>query len=125
MVKEAKARCTTQAGKVNASALANEAVLRLTPFMEQMGPIGGGKRKEFWWEREWRHVGDFEFRPRDVVAILLPEAEHEDFAEDLAELSKAWARRRVPLLDPTWGLERMIAGLAAVDPDRAGPFPSG
>lgn len=125
MVDEAEERCTTQAGKVEASALAQEAVLRLTPFLEQMGPIGDGKRKEFWWEREWRHAGDFEFRPRDIVTLLLPEAEHEDFAEDLAELSKPWARRRVPLLDPTWGLERMIAGLAGVDADVAGPFPSG
>ena len=39
---------------------ASQPLARLTPFIEQMGSgrraIGdGGYRKEFWWEREWRH----------------------------------------------------------------------
>jgi hypothetical protein len=33
--------------------LANAPILRLTPFLEQMGPIHDGRsRKEFWWERD-------------------------------------------------------------------------
>jgi len=28
---------------------------RITPFIEQMG-TGSSYRKEFWWEREWRHL---------------------------------------------------------------------
>jgi len=31
-------------------------IAALTPFIEQMG-TGPGFRKEFWWEREWRHLG--------------------------------------------------------------------
>jgi hypothetical protein len=62
-------------GVVDGSALAEEDILLLTPFIEQMGPITNG-RKEFWWEREWRHVGDFRFEPEHIVVAFAPENQH-------------------------------------------------
>ncbi|MFB7944546.1 abortive infection system antitoxin AbiGi family protein [Kitasatospora phosalacinea] len=93
-------------------------ILRLTPFIEQMGPIRNGRRKEFWWEREWRRVGDLTFRYNDIVVVFAPEEEHSDFEE----LLKRQQKETPPLVDARWGLERMIAALAGVD--EPGPFPS-
>jgi hypothetical protein len=53
--------------------LASAPILRLTPFIEQMGNPSG--RKEFWWEREWRHVGDLSFGTDDIVVVFAPEDE--------------------------------------------------
>ncbi|GHG38361.1 abortive infection system antitoxin AbiGi family protein [Streptomyces albogriseolus] len=104
-------------GGVDAAAAAD--VLRLTPFIEQMGnPVG--TRKEFWWEREWRHVGDFHFHPRDLVVVFAPEEDHDELEDHLAELIQRG--RRPHLVDARWGLERMIAALT--DVDEPGPFPS-
>ncbi|MFF0345856.1 abortive infection system antitoxin AbiGi family protein [Kribbella sp. NPDC004875] len=114
---------TDSNGTIDRKALAEQSVLRITPFIEQMGKPNG-TRKEFWWEREWRHVGDFNFRsPKHVVALLAPEEDHVDLAEQVANLSYSWRTREVPILDPGWGLERMISALAGVDPDDAGPWP--
>ena len=57
LVESAEAEATGQDGVTDAAALAEAEILRLTPFIEQMGPTTDGRRKEFWWEREWR------FRP--------------------------------------------------------------
>lgn len=54
-------------------------ILKLTPFMEQMGPTKLAE-KEFWWEREWRHVGDFEFDRSKLVAVFGPERRREELA---------------------------------------------
>jgi hypothetical protein len=94
-------------------------VLRLAPFIEQMGPMNNGGRKEFWWEREWRHTGDFGFEPDEVVAILAPEHDHRQTRADVADTP--FAPR--PILDPHWGLQRMIAALAGVPARDSGPFP--
>lgn len=94
-------------------------ILRLTPFMEQMG-APSGVRKEFWWEREWRHVGHFGFTPQDIVVVFAPEEDH----DDLLRTIESWDDYiRVPaIVDARWGLERMIAALARVR-DK-GPFPA-
>jgi hypothetical protein len=104
-------------------------ILKLTPFIEQMGPTQGGQsKKEFWWEREWRKVGNFSFLSWNwskLVAAFAPEADHERFWSELATAEEAGLdniRRWVPLLDPEWGLERMIARLAGLPDDQAGPF---
>jgi hypothetical protein len=110
-------------GSIDPTLLQSQPVFRLTPFIEQMGNPSG-KRKEFWWEREWRHAGDFGFSPRSVVAVFAPQAEHSGLASEIAALDGRWSRREVPLLDPEWGLERMIAGLARIDEDDIGPWPS-
>jgi hypothetical protein len=83
-------------------------IASIFPYIEQMGsgPTGaGGYRKEFWWEREWRHVGDFAL-PSHLIC-LCPEAEIDHFSSIMAETS-----RKGGCIDPTWSLERIIAQLA-------------
>lgn len=104
--------------------IASEQIFSLTPFVEQMGPMNNGRRKEFWWEREWRHRDDFGLRPDQVVALLAPEEHHEDLRSRIEEeigSDSPWLSRSI--LDPRWGLERMIAALAGVDEEYVGPFP--
>ena len=86
-------------------------IAQIAPFVEQMGSgmgrSGYGYRKEFWWEREWRHTGDFHFSLREVALGLAPEPRIEGFEKFTKGLG-----RRVPFIDPKWGLERIIAHLA-------------
>jgi hypothetical protein len=106
---------------------ADDPILKLTPFLEQMGPTNRpGELKEFWWEREWRRVGDLSFAWKQVVAVLAPADDHEDLVSDLAQKvgeSEPEVGRQLRLLDPQWGLERMIAALAGVPEHEAGPLP--
>ena len=90
----------------------------LTPFFEPMG-TWPASRKEFWWEREWRKIGDLTFNWTDLVAILCPEEDH-TFISD--SLNGDAIRRK--LLDPTWGLERMISSLSGMNSRYAGPLPT-
>lgn len=83
---------------------------QLAPFLEQMGTsrsADGSRayRKEFWWEREWRHVGRFNL-PRHVI-LLAPEGEHEDLSANANACGQS-----ATLVDPGWGLEQIIARLA-------------
>lgn len=86
-------------------------IARIAPFIEQMGTKRTGDsigyRKEFWWEREWRHIGDFQLP--DHLIILCPDDDndHEEF-EGLAKKSGHSAK----CIDPCWGLEKVIARLA-------------
>jgi hypothetical protein len=104
-----------------------ESILRVTPFIEQMGDwstAASTSRKEFWWEREWRHVGNFLVHPFHTVALLAPAKDHDELRQVLDD-TRRWGSRPVPvpLLDPAWGLERMIAVMSGVDADDLGPFP--
>lgn len=78
----------------------------LFPFIEGMGDwtASGGTKKEFWWEREWRYVGDFTFTSEEVALVIAPEADHAAF-EKLAGGK---------VVDGTWSLERIIANLTKV-----------
>ena len=86
-------------------------ISQITPFIEQMGSgrgkDGNGYRKEFWWEREWRHVD--EFKLPDHVILICPDEndDHKEF-EDMAKRSGHSAK----CIDPHWGLEKIIARLA-------------
>ena len=82
----------------------------LAPFIEQMGTQPGHYRKEFWWEREWRHVGDFDLPARFIG--ICPAAEMAELSAVVsnANLDAAW-------IDPTWGLEEIIGRLAGFGPD--------
>jgi hypothetical protein len=108
---------------IQASALPFEAsqIARIAPFIEQMG-TGEGYRKEFWWEREWRKVGTLWFRWENGVAAFAPEDDHEAFTRDL-EAGWEGSQELPPLLDPRWGLERMIAALRGLPPSDVGPLP--
>ena len=95
---------------------AESPIARITPFIEQMGKPGD-RLKEWWWEREWRKVGNLSFSPIEVVGVLAPEQDHENLksAVHRSDLLK--------FIDPRWGLERMIASLADVPAQYLGPFP--
>lgn len=84
---------------------------KICPYIEQMGSgmgaRGYGYRKEFWWEREWRHRGDFSFFMSDLVFCLCPESRIEEFEE----MTRRPARK-IRFVDPKWSLERIIAHLA-------------
>ncbi len=85
-------------------------ILRITPFFEQ-----SGEGKDFSWEREWRFRGDFNFgHPCNVMAVFAPEDVHPWLTEAIALLSDDWKARRVPILDPEWGLERMLVAMSGV-----------
>lgn len=56
MVTDAVDRATGVDGAVDDDALQGEPVLQATPYFERMDRLA--RRKEFWWEREWRKVGD-------------------------------------------------------------------
>jgi hypothetical protein len=62
---------TPPGGAVEAELLAAAPILRLTPFIEQMRPTRDG-HKEFWWQREWRRVGDLVVAPHDIVVVFVP-----------------------------------------------------
>jgi hypothetical protein len=99
-------------------------ISKIAPFIEQMGPVGtegARRRREFAWEREWRHHGDLHFDWRDLVAVFAPEHRHASFQDLLDE--RGMAAELLNLLDPRWGLERMIGELASVRPEHVGPLP--
>ncbi|MGZ6527666.1 MAG: hypothetical protein ACXVES_10795 [Actinomycetota bacterium] len=120
-------------GTWNAVAIEDSQIAGVAPFVEQMVPAGTHiPRKEFWWEREWRHRGNLAFDWNSVVAVFAPAEDHDAFLNDLhveeakaaqvsGRASEQFPRRR--LLDPTWGLERMIARLAEIADADAGPLP--
>ena len=92
-----------------------QSIAQIAPFVEGMGTWEEG-RKEFWWEREWRHRGDLQFKQEEIAVILCPEYDMEAF-QGLAGSSPSQGGRQVPLIDPRWGLEHIIANLAGV-PER-------
>lgn len=107
-------------GVTDGSALAED-ILRLTPFIEQTGPITNG-RKEFWWEREWRHVGHFRFEPEHIVVALAPEDQHASLKNRLRKTTDN-DYDFLTFVDVKWGLERIIGALADVKAADLGPFP--
>ncbi|PTY03326.1 hypothetical protein DB346_05450 [Verrucomicrobia bacterium LW23] len=88
------------------------ALEKVFPYIEHMGDTTscGGTRKEFWWEREWRHIGNFEL-PGKIIC-LCPEADIPHFSK----LLKSQCMEKSPLdgfcIDPKWSMERVIAKLA-------------
>lgn len=112
-----------QAGSPGGCQLHLSHVAKLTPFVEPMGT--NRVRREWWWEREWRKVGDLTFAYRDLVVLLVPEEDHEPFAAEANDLvaTPDHGDRRIALIDPRWGQERMMASLAGVAELDLGPFP--
>lgn len=121
LIGEAVDFATRKDDTVDVDKLTQEPILKITPFFEQMGPTLAA-RKEFWWEREWRKQGDFPIpSARKVVTLFAPEDDHEHLRTALKKAGGKWPER--PILDPRWGLEHMIASLAAVPEEEIGPFP--
>lgn len=96
-------------------------IAQLLPFVEQMGPTRY-HRKEFWWEREWRHVGHFRIEWCHIVAIFAPHDDHTKLTGAMTDMAVP-SYPRPPFLDPNWGLERMISALRGVPAEEAGPLP--
>ena len=100
-------------------------IAKLTPFIEQMGTgrntaTGEKYQKEFWWEREWRHVGNFTL-PSTVIAFC-PANQISGLRETLDNLPKDAARVNSVFIDPRWSMEKIIGGLAGFPMDDLGPF---
>lgn len=91
---------------------------RLLPFFEWMGgPFPGNPiKKEFWWEREWRHAGQFGLSEVwEKIIWLCPADEHDAFR---ALVNEATPQERTPsraFIDPRWGVEEIIAHLAGFE----------
>lgn len=105
----------------------NQPIAKLTPFFEQMGskpngndPWDKGYKKEFWWEREWRHVGNFSLPSRYIV--LCPSAEIQNMKKVIEELPVALEPAKVSYIDPRWSLEMIIGRLAGLGADDLGAF---
>lgn len=95
---------------------------RVFPFIEQMGVWSEVSRKEFWWEREWRHVGRVHLDYLGCL-FLCPEKEIEYFAlREEGEPMHKWNRRKRRFIDPSWGLEWIIAHLAGMPKRYITPF---
>jgi hypothetical protein len=100
-------------------------IAKLSPFIEQMGSgencsTGKPYTKEFWWEREWRHVGDFDF-PKHCI-VFCPEAEIARFDECVESINEESERIRPAFVDPQWSLEQIIGRLAGFSLNDLGPF---
>jgi Putative abortive phage resistance protein AbiGi, antitoxin len=96
-----------------ATFLANPA-RHLFPFCEWMGTSSSGTQHEFWWEREWRRIGDFVFTDAEIALVLCPETDHKEFEALLPG----------KCIDPRWSLERMIAKLVGLRAADVTPFAS-
>ena len=79
----------------------------LTPYIESIGQTETNKTIEFWWEREWRKVGDFSLPYRYIV--ICPEEDMETFWKLTTTKD---TNSGLPCIDPAWGLEQIIASLA-------------
>jgi Putative abortive phage resistance protein AbiGi, antitoxin len=93
-------------------------IWKVTPFIEGMGTwtdgLGQLHRREFWWEREWRHLGDLPLGPWWEKALwLCPEEEIEEFEARLGP-------RRC--IDPRWSLEQIIGHLHGLSQEDMTPF---
>jgi hypothetical protein len=96
-------------------------ISRLAPFIEGMGswPNGNGGRRvrEFSWEREWRHVGSLDLEQWWSKALwLCPEDEFDRFMLLLGDQGH--------VIDPSWGLERMLGHLLGMGATEMTPFAS-
>ena len=70
--------------------------------------------KEYWWEREWRHAGDFELTMKFIV--ICPE-------DDFNDVSPSWTKdMHIPFIDAEWSLEEIIGRLAGFNPEDIEPF---
>jgi len=84
---------------------------QITPYMETMGYVQNLNRNiEFWWEREWRKVGDMPLPSKYIV--ICPE-------NDIGEFQALTKQTGGCLLciDPAWSMEQIIASFAGFTSD--------
>jgi len=80
-------------------------------FASRMQRAGGPN--EWWWEREWRCVGDFRFTYPDVAFGLAPR----DRVEDMEAWVLTETGHPMRFLSPSWTIEEAIGHLAGVPAD--------
>ena len=106
--------------KIKKGTFVNSDIARLTPFIEQMGTgiskAGYQYFKEYWWEREWRHVGNFFLNIKFL--IICPEDEFEEICNEACDSLPP----KIRSIDPEWSLEQIIARVAGFKPDEVDPF---
>ena len=73
---------------------------RLLPYLNAMH-----EQYDFTWEREWRVCGDLKFTPKDIVAVILPENNEEEWKRE-------FLKRGVPVISPGWSTERIVSELS-------------
>jgi hypothetical protein len=97
-------------------------IAEITPFIEPMGTWATGQR-EFYWEREWRSRGDVPFGPDDVAFGFCPEGDIAPF-EEWVRGRPEFETRKYPLrfMDPSWGMEEILAVLSGIDWKDISPF---
>ena len=83
-------------------------VWQITPMIDAPG-VYGWNSYEYEWEREWRHIGDLAFEPRDVAFLFIPEELH---AQARAFFSNAYHENLgpayfCPFIDAKWPRERV------------------
>ncbi|MDW6004180.1 hypothetical protein [Vibrio mangrovi] len=71
-------------------------IRKILPYLNAMH-----ERYDFTWEREWRIVGGIAFRPKDVVAVILPLEEELDLREEFIE-------KGIPVLSPGLTYEEIV-----------------
>lgn len=87
-------------------------IWRLTPMIDAPG-IYRSAPYIFDWEREWRHIGHFDFEPADVAFLLIPEHLHESahgFFENARDENLCPAYF-CTYIDPSWDRDRIVAAL--------------
>lgn len=84
-------------------------IAKIAPFIEAMGKgakvDGGGYRREFWWEREWRHIGDYHLP--SLILGFCPAKEIDEFRK----IAKDCERPDLTFVDPTWDAKRIKRSL--------------
>jgi hypothetical protein len=105
----------------------NSPLVHLLPFFEPMyrrkGRDSEWSTYEWWWEREWRHVGHFYFNPgTDVAFYLCPESDIQEFNALLEKTKRNVGDPPPPCIDPAWGLERILAHLLKLPSKDISPF---
>ena len=73
---------------------------KVLPFVNAMH-----ERYDFTWEREWRTNRRFDFRLKDVVAIILPSSGEEEVQETATQLG-------IPCISPGWTYEMIVRQLS-------------
>ncbi len=82
----------------------------VAPFVDQPGQYGSTEYF-YEWEREWRHVGHFDFKPADAAFLIIPESDHSYAREYFAdtECEQLGPDYQCPYIDPYWTAEQVKA----------------
>ncbi|MBY3342872.1 abortive infection system antitoxin AbiGi family protein [Rhizobium laguerreae] len=98
----------TMASKAKADQ--DDSIWKIAPFVDQPGQYGP-KSYFYEWEREWRHVGNLDFKETDAAFLIIPENLHSQargFFND-AEAENLGPNYRCAFIDPYWNAAKVKA----------------